>query len=132
VLLNPLLTELATLLMDEFALRTGPPGVTEGRRLVVDTVVKVETEVELEGELDDDDDGDVYVVVVVVAVPDEITEVVVDVTVGSGQVGSTRVEVIEPAVTITVVESADTTLNSAARASRFLKAGMFLGRQLTW
>jgi len=126
VLLNPLLTELATLLTDELALRTGPPGVTEGETVVVDTVVRVETEEELE------DDADVSNVVVVVDMPDKITEVVVDVTVGSGKVGSTRVEVNEPAVTTTVVESAVTKLNSAARARRFLKAGIVFGRQLTW
>jgi hypothetical protein len=120
VLLTPLDTLLAIELADELALMTGPPGVTvctvEVGAMDVETVVVVDTLREEE----DEDDGLVYVVVVVVDMPEEITEVAVEVTVGSGQVGRTMVEV-RPSVMTIVVDCADAVLRSATRARRDLR-----------
>lgn len=109
----------------EFALRAGPPGVTVVRVDVgtteVETVVDVDT-LMLE---EDEEDADVYVVVVVVDMPEEMTEVVVDVMVGSGQVGRTSVDV-RPSVMTTVVDWADAALKSVARARTDLRLGILL------
>jgi hypothetical protein len=105
----------------ELALRAGPPGVTvvsvDVGTTEVETVVEVET-LTLE---EDEEEEEMYVVVV--DSPEEITDVVVVVTVGRGQVGRTMVEV-KPSVITTVVDWAEAALRRAARAMRDLKLGI--------
>jgi hypothetical protein len=118
--LRPPLTELEGLLAVEL------PVVATAVTVDVGTVAEVETVVDVVGAgEDDDEEEDVVVVVVRVETPEEITEVVVDVTVGSGKVGRTKV-VVKPSVTMTVLDCAEAAVRSAATVRMFLREGILL------